>query len=131
MQSVTCKEDTHELKVNRKRHIKPFDIRIDNLSENMTRFDIDKLVKPFGPIRKRYLATKRGSGLCRGFAFVNFMYKRHAQEAINALNGYTYDNLTLTVDWSKASEVSNVHKHNWLKLFLSHHVQQVRLSTYL
>ncbi len=106
MQRVNLKGD--RLKVNPEKRRELFSIKIDNLSENTTRLDVDKLVKPFGLIRKRYLAIKKGSVLCGGYAYVTFRYKRHAQEAINVLNGYEFKNLILKVDWSRPLEVSNV-----------------------
>ncbi len=89
-----------------------FWIGINNLPENMTFPDLQELVKPFLSITKQYLITVKGTLLYRGFAYVHFKDQKHAQEAINVLNGYKYKNLILRADWSVPSEVSYILKRN-------------------
>lgn len=76
-------------------------VRISNLSESMTEEDLEELVKKIGPYTKMYLAREKNSGLCKGFAYVHFKYRRDAAEAIEVLNGHGYDHLILNVEWSK------------------------------
>ncbi|SPP78200.1 eukaryotic translation initiation factor 3 subunit G-2-like [Drosophila guanche] len=76
-------------------------VRISNLSESMTEADLEELVKNFGPYNKLYLAREPNTGLCKGFAFVNFKFRQDAAAAIEILNGYGYDHLILSVEWSK------------------------------
>ncbi len=113
MQSVTCKEDTAkpEEKPKEIRNVDSLWIRISNLCRNVTYPELKELLKPFGPIRKRYLGKVKGSGLCPKFAYVHFKDEGNAQEAINGLNGYEYKNLVLMVEWSEPSEVGNILKH--------------------
>ncbi|KAH0554911.1 eukaryotic translation initiation factor 3 subunit G-like [Cotesia glomerata] len=82
-------------------------IRISNLSESTNEADLEELVKPFGIVQKLYLAKDRQTNLCKGFAYVHFKFKSEAARAINHLNGYGYDHLILSVDWSKPPEKSN------------------------
>lgn len=76
-------------------------IRIANLSDSTTETDLEELVKPFGPIHKLYLAKDKQTGLCKGFAYIHFKFKKDAANAIARLNGHGYDHLILIVDWSK------------------------------
>merc|ERR1712060_811908 len=76
-------------------------IRVTNLSEDTREHDLQKLFRPFGPISRIYVAFDRETGESRGFAFVNFMERKHAQLAIDKLDGYGYDNLILRVEWAQ------------------------------
>ncbi|KAI8054534.1 eukaryotic translation initiation factor 3 subunit G-domain-containing protein [Syncephalis plumigaleata] len=76
-------------------------LRVTNLSEDVQDDDVKELFRPFGPISRVYLSKDRETGLCRGFAFVTFMGRSDAQRALEAINGYGYDNLILRVEWSK------------------------------
>ncbi|XP_035785006.1 eukaryotic translation initiation factor 3 subunit G [Anopheles albimanus] len=76
-------------------------IRISNLSEAMTEADLEELVKKFGPHTKMFLSRDKSTGLCKGFAYVHFRSRRDAATAIEVLNGYGYDHLILSVEWSK------------------------------
>lgn len=82
-------------------------IRISNLSESTNETDLEELVKPFGYVLKQYLAKDRNTNLCKGFAYVHFKYREEAAKAINHLNGYGYDHLILSVDWSKPPAQQN------------------------
>ncbi|XP_008561005.1 eukaryotic translation initiation factor 3 subunit G [Microplitis demolitor] len=82
-------------------------IRISNLSESTNEADLEELVKPFGIVQKLYLAKDRQTNLCKGFAYVHFKFRSEAARAISHLNGYGYDHLILSVDWSKPPEKSN------------------------
>nr|QBH74181.1 eukaryotic translation initiation factor 3 subunit G [Encarsia formosa] len=82
-------------------------IRISNLSESTTDQDLEDLVKPFGNIQKLYLAKEKNTNVCKGFAYVHFKTKAEAARAISVLNGYGYDHLILSVDWSKPPAQNN------------------------
>ncbi|CAG9769462.1 unnamed protein product [Ceutorhynchus assimilis] len=79
-------------------------IRISNLSESTTEEDLAELVKPFGFIHKLFLAKDKQTGLCKGFAYIHFKYKRDAAQVIARLDGHGYDHLILSVDWSRPQE---------------------------
>ncbi|KAI9599179.1 eukaryotic translation initiation factor 3 subunit G-domain-containing protein [Syncephalis fuscata] len=76
-------------------------LRVTNLSEDVQDEDVKELFRPFGPINRVFLSKDRETGLCRGFAFVTFMGRSDAQRALEAINGYGYDNLILRVEWAK------------------------------
>lgn len=77
-------------------------LRVSNLTEFATDGDLLDLFRSFGPIDRAFLATNRETGLCKGYGFVTFLSKRDAEKAMNALNGHGYDNLILSVEWSKS-----------------------------
>ena len=79
-------------------------IRVTNLSEDTREQDLQLLFRPFGPISRIYVAFDRDTGESRGFAFINFMYREHAQMAIDKLDGHGYDSLILRVEWAQPRE---------------------------
>ncbi|CAG8803890.1 14301_t:CDS:2, partial [Cetraspora pellucida] len=76
-------------------------IRVTNLSEDTTEGDIHDLFRRFGGISRVYLARDRETNVCKGFAFVSFQLREDASKALQAINGYGYDNLILRVEWAK------------------------------
>jgi len=82
-------------------------IRISNLSQSTTDADLEELVKPFGSVVKQFLAKEKISNLCKGFAYVHFKHRADAARAIATLDGYGYDHLILSVEWSKPQTQNN------------------------
>ncbi|KAK4875864.1 hypothetical protein RN001_012286 [Aquatica leii] len=82
-------------------------VRVSNLSDSTTDADLEELVKPFGPINKLYLAKEKGTGSCKGFAYIHFKFRNDAAKAIATLHKHGYDHLILSVDWSKPQAHSN------------------------
>lgn len=78
-------------------------IRVTNLSEDTRENDLQELFHPFGAIQRIFLAKDKNTGQSKGFAFINFVYKKDAQSAIDAISGYGYDHLILNVEWAKPS----------------------------
>jgi len=78
-------------------------IRVTNLSEDTKESDLSELFRTFGPISRIYLAKDKISGLSKGFAFVNFVYRDDAAKAIEKLSGFGYDHLILHLEWAKPS----------------------------
>lgn len=75
-------------------------VRVNNLSEDTREPDLYELFRPFGCVRRVYVAIDQKSGMSRGFGFVNFVSREDAGRAIHKLNGYGYDNLILRVEWA-------------------------------
>jgi len=75
-------------------------IRVTNLSEDTKESDLSELFRKFGPITRIYLAKDKVTGLSKGFAFVNFVYREDAAKAIDKLDGFGYDHLILHLEWS-------------------------------
>jgi len=79
-------------------------IRVTNLSEDTKESDLSELFRTFGPISRIYLAKDKVTGLSKGFAFINFIYREDAAKAIERLSGkFGYDHLILHLEWAKPS----------------------------
>ncbi|KAJ2840756.1 translation initiation factor eIF3 subunit g [Coemansia sp. 'formosensis'] len=79
-------------------------IRITNLSEDTLEADVNQLCRPFGPLARVFVATDRGTGYCKGFAFVSYYDHDSAEKAIAKLNGHGFDNLILSADWANGGK---------------------------
>lgn len=79
-------------------------VRISNVSKNTSEADLEDLCQRFGPIRRIFLSRDRETGESKGFAFVAFQNKGDAERCISRLDGYGYDHLILSVEWSKPKE---------------------------
>ncbi|KAF0931125.1 hypothetical protein E2562_002484 [Oryza meyeriana var. granulata] len=75
-------------------------VRVSNLSEDTHEDDLRELFGSFGPLTRAYVSLDHRTGESRGFGFVSFVYREHAEKAIAKLNGYGYDNLILHVEWA-------------------------------
>jgi len=78
-------------------------IRVTNLSEDTREEDLRELCRRFGSLQRVFLARDKITGLSRGFAFVTFHDRDYAAKAIEALDGFGYDHLVLSVEWAKPS----------------------------
>lgn len=79
-------------------------VRVSNVSRSTEEADLDELCKVFGPIRRIFLSRDRETGESKGFAFVAFVNVSDAAKCIERLDGYGYDHLILSVEWSKPKE---------------------------
>ncbi|CAN8076473.1 unnamed protein product [Agarophyton chilense] len=79
-------------------------VRISNVSRSTEEADLEDLCKRFGPIRRIFLSRDRDTGESKGFAFVAFVNVPDAARCIEKLNGFGYDHLILSVEWSKPKE---------------------------
>nr|CAH0103147.1 unnamed protein product [Daphnia galeata] len=78
-------------------------VRVTNLSENARDSDLQELFGRIGEISRIFLSKDKNTGQSRGFAFVSYKRREDAERAIKTLNGFGYDHLILTVEWSKPS----------------------------
>ena len=76
-------------------------VRVTNLSEDTEEADLQALFRRFGAISRIFLSRDKETGLCKGFAFVNYYSKEDGQKAIDTMHGYGFDNLILNVEWAK------------------------------
>jgi len=72
-------------------------LKVDNLPYRATADDLLPLFEKYGDVGDIYLPMERASGRSRGFAFVRFYDKRDAEDALDALNGRTYDGRDLRI----------------------------------
>jgi translation initiation factor 3 subunit G len=76
-------------------------IRVTNLSESTTEADLQDLFQRFGRISRIYLAKDKETMQSRGFAFVSFVSKDDAAQAMEELQGFGYDHLILKLEWAR------------------------------
>jgi hypothetical protein len=74
-----------------------FSVHIDNLPQDTTHVEIKKLVMSFQAVRpvNVYVPKDNVSGLCRGFAFVEYDDEQVVQNIISRVDGFGYMNLRL------------------------------------
>jgi len=75
-------------------------LRVGNLPFKADVEDLRTLFDKFGDVGDVFLPTERETGRSRGFAFVRYYDKRDAEDAMDSLNGRTYDgrDLRISVD---------------------------------
>jgi translation initiation factor 3 subunit G len=78
-------------------------LRVTNISEDVEEADLRDLFAPFGRVARVYVGRDRETGAGKGFAFVSFEDRAQAQRAMEKLHGRGYDNLILSVQWSRKS----------------------------
>lgn len=76
-------------------------LRVTNISEDTQENDLRELFSTFGRIARVYVGRDRETGIGKGFAFVSFEEKSQAQKAMEKMHGRGYDNLILSVQWSR------------------------------
>jgi RNA recognition motif-containing protein len=87
-------------------------LRVTNISEETQENDLRELFGVFGRVARVYVGRDRETGAGKGFAFVSFEEKANAQKAIDKVHGRGYDNLILSVQWSRESIVIS-HLRYW------------------
>jgi translation initiation factor 3 subunit G len=78
-------------------------IRVTNLSEDTSEQDVRDLFLRFGNLQRVYLARNKITQVSRGFAFVSFYNRKDAEQAMDKLQGYGYDNLILRLEFAASS----------------------------
>ncbi|KAL1741095.1 eukaryotic translation initiation factor 3 subunit G-domain-containing protein, partial [Schizophyllum fasciatum] len=76
-------------------------LRVTNISEDTQENDLRELFGVFGRVARVYVGRDRETGQGKGFAFVSFEDRAIAQRAMEKVHGKGYDNLILSVQWSR------------------------------
>ena len=76
-------------------------LRVTNISEDTQENDLRDLFGGFGRVARVYVGRDRETGAGKGFAFVSFEDRANAQKAMEKVHGKGYDNLILSVQWSR------------------------------
>ena len=76
-------------------------LRVTNVSEDTSDQDLRDLFSNFGRVARVYIGRDRETGQGKGYAFVSFEDRAAAEIAIQKVNGRGYDNLILSVGWSR------------------------------
>jgi len=72
-------------------------LRVDNLPYRTHPEDLKPLFEKYGDVGDIYIPSERGTGRSRGFAFVRYYDRRDAEDALDELNGRTYDGRELRI----------------------------------
>ena len=78
-----------------------YTLRVTNVSEETTDQDLRELFGRIGRVARVYIGRDRETGQGKGFAFVSYEDRFMAEQAIEKLDKYGYDNLILNVGWSR------------------------------
>ncbi|TMW66901.1 hypothetical protein Poli38472_012017 [Pythium oligandrum] len=81
-------------------------IRVINILPSTKEDALKKLFGVCGPVTRVYIPKDRETSQPRGFAFVSFTSREHAQQALEKFQGYSYDNSVFKIDWAKSSNKS-------------------------
>lgn len=73
-------------------------IYVGNLPYSTTEQDLEQLFSQFGSVLRASVITDRETGRSRGFGFVEMENEDEGRQAIEALNGQSYENRPLTVN---------------------------------
>ena len=73
-------------------------IFVGNLDFNSSEEAVRSLFERYGAVNSARIMTDRDTGRSRGFAFVEMENESEADQAIQALNGYTLDGRALNVN---------------------------------
>merc|ERR1719513_306370 len=72
-------------------------LRVGNIPYKTHQDDLREVFEKFGDVGDVFIPTDRESGRPRGFAFVRFVHKRDAEDAMDDLNGRQFDGRELRV----------------------------------
>ena len=71
---------------------------VGNLSPSVTIEQLNDLFAEIGEVTSVAIITDRDTGKSKGFGFVEMADATNASEAINQLNGYTLEDLSIVVN---------------------------------
>ncbi|MCA9008951.1 MAG: RNA-binding protein [Planctomycetaceae bacterium] len=84
-------------------------IFVGNLSFQTTESEVRNVFERYGRVNSVRIATERGSGTPRGFAFVNMPGMDDAEEAIARLNGNSLGGRSMTVNEARDRDDARPH----------------------
>lgn len=76
-------------------------LRVTSLSTDADENDLRTLFEKFGRLGRANIVRDRDTQESKGFGFVSFENRMDAERAMNKMNGRGYDNLILSVSWSR------------------------------
>jgi RNA recognition motif-containing protein len=77
---------------------------VGNLPYSATEVDLRQHFAAVGPLSYVYLPTDRETGKPRGFAFIEFNERSHAEEAIRRFNSQSFMGRTIAVNEARAKD---------------------------
>lgn len=76
-------------------------LKVDGISSRTVVADMEALFEKYGRVGDIYIPRDKNNGVNRGFAFIRFLHKDDAEDAIDSLDGRTYDGRELRVQMAK------------------------------
>ncbi|CAF0935757.1 unnamed protein product [Adineta steineri] len=87
-------------------------LKVDNLAYRTRVVDLQRCFERFGPIGDIYVPRDQFSHSNRGYAFVRFLEKRDAQNAINRMDGADIDGREVRVQLARYNRGSGTNGRN-------------------
>ncbi|XP_054571190.1 serine/arginine-rich splicing factor 2-like [Eptesicus fuscus] len=84
-------------------------VKVDNLSPCTTTNSLRIIFQKYGEIGDVYIPRDRFTKKPRGFAFVRFLNRRHAEDAIDALDTIMLDGHVLRVQMARYNRLPDLH----------------------
>jgi RNA-binding proteins (RRM domain) len=91
----------------------------DFLSSSFVKIDIRDTFIDFGQIKNIHFNLDRQTGLCKGYALVEYNNRSDAQDAINTMHGKKMLGKTIHVDWAFVGSASDGIEDRFTKRFRS------------
>ncbi|OWJ99667.1 hypothetical protein Celaphus_00010035 [Cervus elaphus hippelaphus] len=85
-------------------------LKVDNLTDRISRRTLRRIFERYGPVGDVYIPRDRFTLESRGFAFVRFYDKHHAEEAMDALDGVMLDGRELWVQMARHGRLLDFHQ---------------------
>ena len=85
-------------------------VKVDNLTDRISRRTLRHIFKRYGPVGDVYIPRDRFTLEPRGFAFVRFYDKQHAEAARDALDGVLLDGRELRVQMARHTRLLDFHQ---------------------
>ncbi|CAI9180318.1 unnamed protein product, partial [Rangifer tarandus platyrhynchus] len=85
-------------------------LKVDNLTDRISRRTLRRIFERYGPVGDVYIPRDRFTLEPRGFAFVRFYDKHHAEEAMDALDGVMLDGRELWVQMARHRRLLDFHQ---------------------
>lgn len=73
---------------------------VTNISEDADEQELRNLFSQYGPVSRFHLGKDRITHKVRGFAFVTYSRREHAERAMESLQGQGIDHLILRIEWA-------------------------------
>ncbi len=81
-------------------------LKVDNLSYRITPEELKPILERYGDVGDIYIPRDRFTKESRGFAFVRFLDKRDAEDAMDKMDGYVLDGRDMRVETSRCGRPS-------------------------
>ena len=85
-------------------------VKVDNLTDRISRRTLRRIFERYGPVGDVYTPRDRFILEPRGFAFVRFYDKQHAEAARDALDGVLLDGRELRVQMARHARLLDLHQ---------------------